>query len=271
MAPAVILFVLLLAINATVQVSGTAVHIYVKPTHPSSNNITCPDKDHGCVMYTLDQLNANSSFLLPRGGNVTIKLLQGVHRLYKHDFPLRDFNSLTIESASNKTPTIQYFGRGFFFDIRNATIVVIRKIHFFGDGSSKIKLKTTSEFLLEDVQMTCFVVNIIPVFSGDITANLVNCSFVKSSFKVGEDFVVKHMYVSIVNCTFSQFESVPYAIKIYAKKNFMSNFNTLTMHFTKLTITDTLSLNHSAISIKLLLKNLTSHSKAFIYRSIHIH
>ena len=136
-----ILFILLLAINATVQVSGTAAHVYVKPTHPSSNNITCPDKDHACVMYTLDQLNANSSFLLPRGGNVTIMLLQGVHRLYKHYFLLRDFNSLTIESASNQTATIQYFGRftRFLFDIRNATIVVIRKIHFFGDGSSKIK------------------------------------------------------------------------------------------------------------------------------------
>ena len=153
-------------------------------------------------------------------------------------------------------------GRGrtqFLFDIKNTTIVVIRKIHFIGDGFSKIKLNTTSNILLEDVQMTYFTVDIIPVFSGDIAAKLVNCAFTKSHFKVKEDFDVNHMYISIVNCKFSQ--SLWYAININAKKNFMSNFNTLRIHFTKVTITNALSPNQSAIRINLHSK-LTSHSES---------
>ena len=214
----------------------TAVHINIKPDY-SSSNISCPNDDYTSI--TLDNLKSHLKDLLPEGGNVTLMFLQGVHTLNSKYLGLLDLNSLTVESASSQIATIQYIGQVSVY-LRNISTVAIRTIKFSNSGPpSVLKLSLVNSFSLEDTQITGFNISLTPKSkrAGNITANLVNCFFEKSCFRVEKEFYFKQISLSIANCVFNQ--SKGSAIYIQAKKNSKSKFKAVKISLKKVKITDT--------------------------------
>ena len=237
----------------------TAVHINIKPDYLSSN-IVCPNNDYTCV--TLDYLKSHLKDLLPEGGNVTLMFLQGVHTLNSKYLGLLDLNSLTVESASSQIATIQDAGQ-LTIELKNISTVAIRMVKISSSGStSLLKLSIIDSFLLKDAQVTGFFIKLTPIYlsTGNITAQLLDCYFEKSSFTVKEEFFFKQMYLSVSHCTFNQ--SNKPAIYIQAKKNFESEVKTVKIFLTKVKITDILK--YSSITI-----NLYSASIADVLIDIH--